>query len=163
MTKSIASKPYALVRARHAQGYGHLDIQVINLFPNIYDAPKFVIRAQTGGGKDMSKIMYGEKFGVESNLDPMRSTHLKAALTVIRRIEGARLKRAAEGTAQPGFPGFALEILHAARVRHVHYVQRVNGSWSGCETTLPSIDCLADPQGAIIKLQEMSEALYALN
>ena len=154
--------PHAIVRATHAHGYGHLNVSFENLFPGLYSPPQFVIRSQTGGS-DTTRSMYGWKHGIESNHDPLNSLQLKLASKLMRRIDVARLKNAAEGRNVSNYPEYVLEVLHAARVRHVHFVEAVNGGWTGEGTGLPMIDCFKDSEAALLRLHEMTEKLYGLN
>jgi len=163
VAKTSKTHPYAVLKATHSGTYGHLHLSLHGVFGDLYAPPNFVIKAQTGGAIDMSSHLYAFKYGIDPSIDPLRSAQLAVALKVMKRVEAAFLKAAAEGKREDTFPAFVLTVLHAAKVHNVHFVDGINGRYVGDETSLPAIDCFKDPVALSAKINNMANDLYARN
>ncbi|MFY2597531.1 hypothetical protein ACOTHJ_14795 [Achromobacter xylosoxidans] len=153
-------KPYAVVRADHSHGYGHIRVSLYDLWPSHCDAPLFTIRCQTGSTDATHKhYSYAWKYGIASSYDPLTTAQLQMGLRVMRRVDKALLKLSEDGKRPSQYPEYVLAILHAVGARSMYVQDVVNASVPRELTDLPTFDCFKDPDSVLNKLFAMLEDL----
>lgn len=134
MAAKTESRVYALARATHQHGYGHLTVYVYELFG--YASPTLKISCQAGGNAARRRT-YAWEFGLSNGNGVLKGEACRLGYLLMRRIDKALAELEAVRGQPDSFAEYAARVLYGAGVSKAYVLSGINASIRGEVTDLP--------------------------
>lgn len=159
MAKKAESRVYAVARATLSNGYGHLEVNVWEMFGYNSQA-SLRLRCQTGGTTgSMRTQSYAWYCGMANNSGVISLPEMEVGIKILRRAKKIE-ERENETRGEPlDFADFVVRQLQAVGVRKLHIIPGINAGYSGGIENQPTFDPLTDDGPMLEMLRGMEQSL----